>query len=186
MLKDADFRYKKSTIVPLARGLKLARTNKNNIMFSLFKTPQRDNSFNWVGPIGTSNIVILAKKNHKFNAKDPLLAGQRDSGSMETAIKNGFTNIVEVNEYIKGLALINANRADGWIVGLDAAEHLIKDTRLSFEDYYVFKTLSKSDLYYVINKNSDKRIVEFLSQKLKKMKRNGEFKQIASKYGITN
>ena len=46
-------------ILPWARGYLIAKSEKNAILFSMTRTPERDSQFKWVGPIFQNTTYCL-------------------------------------------------------------------------------------------------------------------------------
>src|SRR4030043_1819203 len=49
-------------VMPLSEGLALAQKGPKVVLYSLNRTPQRENLFKWVGPIGNYEEAFYAKK----------------------------------------------------------------------------------------------------------------------------
>src|SRR4030066_2186498 len=49
-------------VMPLSEGLALAQKGPKTVIYSLNRPPQRENLFNWVGPIGNYEQAFYARK----------------------------------------------------------------------------------------------------------------------------
>jgi polar amino acid transport system substrate-binding protein len=54
-------------LMPWADAYQIAQGRNNTVLFSTIRLPERENQFLWVGPIGTSQKVIFAKKDRAIN-----------------------------------------------------------------------------------------------------------------------
>ena len=89
-------------VMPLSEGLALAQKGPKVVIYSLNKTPQREELFKWVGPIGHYAQVFYAKKgstitlNKLEDAKNVKKIGvyKGDAGAQFLAAR-GFTNLDE-------------------------------------------------------------------------------------------
>jgi polar amino acid transport system substrate-binding protein len=87
-------------VVPLSEGLALAEKGPGVVIYSLNRTPQRENLFKWVGPIGYYEQAFYAKKgstitvNKLEDAKKVGSIGvyKGDAGAQFLA-SQGFTNL---------------------------------------------------------------------------------------------
>ena len=51
-----------SSYYPWVRGYELALSQPNTVLFSTTRTPARESSFHWVGPIAQDRVVLLAHR----------------------------------------------------------------------------------------------------------------------------
>ena len=66
---DSKLTKKDIQFLPWARSYNIIQTKKNTMLFSMARTKQREKLFKWVGPIGSSVIALIARKdkNIKIN-----------------------------------------------------------------------------------------------------------------------
>jgi polar amino acid transport system substrate-binding protein len=92
-------------VMPLSEGLALAEKGPNVAIYSLNRTPQREDLFKWVGPIGSYEQVFYAKKGTAAAARalfysqledvkkvEKIGVYQGDAGAQFLA-SQGFTNL---------------------------------------------------------------------------------------------
>jgi polar amino acid transport system substrate-binding protein len=87
-------------VMPLSEGLALAEKGPNVVIYSLNRTPERENLFKWVGPIGSYEQAFYAMKgttvtvNTLEDAKkvDEIGVYKGDAGAQFLA-SHGFTNL---------------------------------------------------------------------------------------------
>lgn len=186
ILETANFKHTNIKNIPWARAYYLTKHQPNTLLFSMYRTPLRENLFDWVGPIGSSQIILLAKKGHKFKEDSAIAASIRSSASLQTLEKTGFPDerIIKLNDTKLGIKLLNLGRIDIWAISLISAQQEIKRLNLDFNDYYIYKTLAERDIYFGFNKDTDPSIKNFFAEKLDELKKSGEFKKIMKMYNL--
>ena len=55
--------------IPWSRAYNYAETEKNVILFSMGRIPQRENIFKWVGPIARKRAMLLAKSGSRIKVE---------------------------------------------------------------------------------------------------------------------
>lgn len=188
ILKDAKFNHTNPKVIPWARGYKLAQVVPNTALFSIYRTELREDLFYWVGPIATEKMVILTKKENRFDSKDFKVAALRDSASMQMSIKKGIDpkNIMKTNHTNLGLHLLNLNRVDAWAASYGTAVRTIEQEGLDINDYYIYDTLAENDVYFVLSKSTNPEIKDYFSEKIQELKKNGFIKKTLDKYNFHN
>ncbi|KAF7764144.1 hypothetical protein PCIT_b0063 [Pseudoalteromonas citrea] len=99
VLADAGISYDIQSY-PWARSMKLAQTDRNTMIYSIYRTPEREKLFQWACPLLQPVKEYLFKlKTRKDisltsldDAKQYLVSVVRGSVSNEFLIKNGFEN----------------------------------------------------------------------------------------------
>ncbi|WP_348772730.1 transporter substrate-binding domain-containing protein [Pseudoalteromonas sp. MMG005] len=99
ILADANISYEIRSY-PWARSMKLAKTKKNTMIYSIYRTPEREPSFLWacplLQPVKEYLFKLKTRKDIQLNslddAKKHLISVVRGSVSNEFLIKNGFEN----------------------------------------------------------------------------------------------
>ncbi len=59
------------TLVPLQEGLSTVRDTPGTVIFSIARTPEREDLYRWVGPFTSCNIVLFAKRSNPVTLKGP-------------------------------------------------------------------------------------------------------------------
>ena len=176
-------------LFPWARAYKMALEQKNTVVFAASRTPERENLFKWVGPIGESNWVFYAKKGTKIkinsleDAMKYQVGGYNGDATSEYLLKNGFTvgkNIqLSTNENQNALKL-EAGRIDLWATGSLLGLWISKSEKSGkIVPLYVIK---KSELYAAFNKDTDAAFIKKLNDTLNEMRKENIIEKINKKY----
>jgi polar amino acid transport system substrate-binding protein len=85
-------------IMPWARAYSMAQENSNTLIYSIHRTPFREDKFHWLGPVGDLHVALLElapSAGHHINsiedAKDFLVGVVRHSSPHEYLLRKGFT-----------------------------------------------------------------------------------------------
>ena len=184
ILKDAKFKHTKIKQMPWARAYHLTQKRRNTLLFSIFRTPFREDLFDWVGPVGSSNLILLKKKGSKINPRKFKVSALRDSASMQTAIKAGVKdkNIIKLNNSDLGLNLLLLDRVDAWAISDINARRTIKDKGLDMNDFETYKILAKRDIYFALNKQTNPKIKKFFKERVQELHESGFIDSLLEKY----
>jgi len=177
------------TILPWARSYHDIQIKKNQVLFSMTRTKQRENLFKWVGPLVSNNWVIFAKEgfNTKINSLDDLkqdiyTIGTYKDDACELYLKEkGFQNLSSVPDDILNVKKLVRNRINFWIAG--EYQGMLKAKRVN-KNYKIKKifNVKKTELYIAFSKDISDDIIKKWQQELDKLKQDGRYQEILDKY----
>jgi ABC-type amino acid transport substrate-binding protein len=179
-------------LMPWNKGYVLALSKPDVILYSTFRTAERENLFNWVGPIASDEMLFYARKGSDIiirsleNSKTVTAIGVvKDDARHQLLTKNHFTNMKlypsDVDCY-KALAngeveLVlgskNTMAEMSALAGVDPSE---------FKAVYI---LNKTPMYIAFNKNISATTLKQWQDALNEMKRDGTFDTINERWGGT-
>lgn len=180
--------------LPWARAYNQALKDSNSFVFPLFKTPEREQSFHWVGPIPpTYNMSFYKLKsrtdikiNHLADAKKYRVGVLNKVASHKFLLDQGFIegkNLFVVTEPEQNIKKLLAKRIDLLInnpytlsIQLAALQHKIDDLEASIP---LYKT---EPVYIGLNKKIAQNTVNKLKNAYLELKQQGQFKTIAQAY----
>ncbi|MBF0205302.1 MAG: transporter substrate-binding domain-containing protein [Oligoflexia bacterium] len=176
-------------MVPWARGLNEVTNTPNTVLFSMARTAERNQLFQWVGPIAETAFALYAKANSTIkiteldDAKKIRSIGvYRDDIRDQFLTKAGFTNLERTDDNVSNFKKLMAGRFDMYasssndIKGnAESAGYKLSDVRL----VYIFL---RSQVYMAMSKGTNVAIVAQWNDALKKMKEDGTFSRIFKKY----
>ena len=182
-------------IYPWARAYKMVQRQKNVMAFTMARTVERENLFKWVGPIAPRDVYLWKlkkKENIKVNnwedVKKYLIGTHRNSASQQQLVKKGFIphkNICPVNAMSSNYKKLFGGRID-FICG-SKSEVVFGLNKEGLDPNQIEKSLLLSgglNYYYAFNKKTPDYIVEAFSKTLEKIKQNGVFDRVVSRYSI--
>lgn len=179
-------------VYPWSRGLKIVTKKKNHALFSMLRTPERENQYKWVGPIEKLEMVFFKKKDSSItltcldDAKKVAKIGvPKNVANHKMLLEKGFTNLdvsstggddivmkkllrgrVDLVPTLKRAALYNLKR-DG-----KAGQAVPIDSFKIFE----------GDFYIAFNKKTDDEIIKEWQKAFDLLIKNGTIKKIKAKY----
>lgn len=155
------------SLVPWSRAYHTVMNTENHILFSAYRTPEREKLFKWVGPIMELETVLWGLKQKQFpirnldDAKKYKIVVQKDS-AYEKALKDqGFTDILATPS-ATDIEMVLQNRGDLVPLSVLALEKLKKRTKILGKDldWVPYAILLKKPIYIAFNKNIEDQIVE--------------------------
>jgi len=176
-------------VLPWARSYNIIQKQKHTMLFSMFRTAPREKLFKWVGPIDSSIIALIARKDRhiKITSLDDIKkykVGSVKDDAAEIALKvKGITNIDSVSgshQIERSIRKLDSGRIDLFSYVYEPKSWDIKNfDPKNYENVY---TLEKKDLYYAFNLDTDDKIIQKMQKALDDLKRKGIVKKIISKY----
>lgn len=191
MLQKLDSKQTKKDmeVMPWARAYTLIQKKKDTMLFVMARTKQRENLFKWVGPVGSSVVALVAKKekNIKINSIEDIKKykiGTVKDDVAELAVKElGITNFDSIsgtNSIATSIKKLQRDRIDLFAYMYQPKSWKVKN--FNPDDYENVYTLKKNDFYYALHKDTDTKIVEKLQKTLDGLKEQGIVQKISAKY----
>ncbi|MBF0289906.1 MAG: transporter substrate-binding domain-containing protein [SAR324 cluster bacterium] len=178
--------------VPWVRGVKITKKKKNNAIFSMLRTPEREKLYKWAGPLVDLSVIFFKKTGSPIvlnSLEDAKKVGKvgvtRNVANYELLSAKGFTNLdvlqngADENNIIK----LIKGRIDLWAStyfgGLYSAKSLGHAGMIKpITNIPIFK----GQLYLAFNSKTDDTIVNKWQAGLDKVKSNKTFDKIISRY----
>ena len=169
VLNQADVNYALNSYT-WERSFKIASEEPNVLIYSMARTPERENDFHWLFEIMTlqySLYGVESRREHFQGAKDfrsyqiALTAG---SASLKYLKEDGYNNIVVAKDYEHLDNLLKHGRVDFVASSKLALSSFIKKYNYDKDTFSPYKELNyvDIDLYYAMSKSTDKQLVETL------------------------
>lgn len=166
-------------IVPWARAFNSAKKTKNTLVFSMQRSPEREQYFHWLEVVTKieNGFVSLKKRNIKLNsldeAKQYLTAVALDSYPYEYLISQGFSedkNLLVVSSRETQLNLFLSGKVDFVFLDLYHMKERLLSRNLppTIIEHALKLPEWTKELYLAINKDSDPELVNKLKSAVKK------------------
>lgn len=182
-------------VYPWARAYYMALNNKNTLIYGIARTPQRENLFKWIGISSPVRYCLfsLASRNDIHlrtleDAKQYKIGTVREDIIELYLIENGFKireNIEPNNSYEANLKKLINRRVDLWGVVDLTAHYLVQSNQYpknTINEVYYLKELSTDGAYMAFSKNTPDALVDQFRGALEKIKEDGTYDRILSKY----
>ena len=153
--------------LPWARGLAYTRQRKNTLLFSTTKTQQRADLFQWVGPIITSELVLIAKREKKLTYQNKEALKHLRFGAVRSDVSadilfQHFGKEVDVNLSNDGqisVLQLFLGRIDLLSYEKNVAFWMLRKAGLPINDYEIIYRFAPTEEWFALNKETDKRVV---------------------------
>ena len=180
-------------IYPWARAYRLASTQKNVLIYSISRIPQRETQFKWVGVIAPISFSVLALKKrddlkiHYLQDLQPLKIGTVLGDALDQYFtKKGFKHLMKSNSQKMAMKVFLAGRSDVWPTSTQAGTYLLKSAGLSptemVREVLVLEDFSAGNQYMAFSLKTDDSLVNHFKEALYRIKQKGIYKSIIDKY----
>jgi len=178
-------------IVPWARAYRDALTKPDCLVFSTTRTPERESSLLWVGPIARRTVWLYARADSQLTVKGPQdLRGLRIGAinqdwiadSMKRLGPNAFDIEPAPNLETNVLKLMNGRIDVLPSVSTELAWYLRKHGYDQNSVRPLFKLLDDLGLYFAVNPKTNPETVQALGKAFDKVAASQAYDQIFSKY----
>lgn len=170
------------SIYPWPRAYQLALNNKNTLIYSIARTPERENKFQWIGKITPFHVYFWKnKKRADINllnfeeSKKYKIGGVFSDVKAEHLIKNGF--ILNKNIELVSSDVLNINKLVANHIDLMPFDELSFKYKVEKEGYTIDqfeKTIEIPGLYQELfvaaSLNTSPKIIKKLKESLKTIK----------------
>ena len=181
-------------LYPWARALATAQQRHNVLIYSIFRTPEREKQFRWVGEIAPRRAFLFRRKARTDiqvgsleDAKRYAIGAVNGDARAEYLKSQGFTDLQLVPDDYINLRKLQAGRIDLLLTNefvfnqIAVAEGL--DPR-DFEKAYYLTQYSQGDFSMAFGQNSDDALVERFRAALARIKASGQYERIVRAYRL--
>ncbi|MCD8521421.1 MAG: transporter substrate-binding domain-containing protein [Saccharospirillaceae bacterium] len=178
-------------VLPWPRAYMLAQKEAGTVLFSTTRTEQREPLFQWVGPIASTRVVLMARKadNIVINNADDIsryMVGAILDDIGEQLLKSAGVadSAIKIIPSADALAkMLGAGRIQLWAYEENVARWYIKQSKLDNTQFEVVHVLKESDLYYTLNNNIPAATVQRLQEGVNKIRNdNAAYQKILDRY----
>lgn len=185
-------------VYPWTRAFKMTSNKENTCLYSIIKTPEREQQFIWVNTIAKSNSSFIGLTDRKLkitsfeDAKKYKTAVIRDDISHQLLLKRGFKEGVNLfivnNTYSLLKLLVQREGIDLILVDAFTIKYRARYNNL---DASMFEVVYQSDeqpldYYLACNTKTSPDIIETLRLSINKMKATGQIDRIIKEWQYPN
>lgn len=162
-----------------ARALRQARNEAGIALAGLAKTPDREEQFKWVGPLGTLRLDLWARTSNHIrlstiqDSKKHTICVVRASAPENILVSQyNFTerDLVRVRSENIQLKMLEAGRVAIAVLPAMGVEKAFARLGLNPGEYEMVWSLAEQDLYLALNKETDDDLMERLQNALDQLK----------------
>ncbi len=174
---------------PWARAYRTAQTTPGVILFSMARTLERKDQFNWIGPFVDNSWILITKKDSPLLIENleqakriPTIGVYRDDSRDQFLTKNEFKNLSRTNLNENGFRMLLANRVDAYAAVDITLEKSLTEIGHNMSEVKTLLKLKTVQVFISISKKTDPSIVEKWKQAFDSMRKDGTYKRIFKKY----
>lgn len=192
-LKDSSHTFQVQ-LYPFARAYVTTRDEKNIFEFCVARTPERETSFHWIGPVGPTNegLLALAARTDIRIEKDADMGAYKIGTVISDVVdqhlsamqKKRKLKLDKTSSYRQNMKKLMAGRMDLWagnlIVGFQLARELGHDPS-ELRVVHTFPVLN-TDLYLVTGKKTDPKLVGDLTRIFQAFVERGDYARMTAAF----
>jgi polar amino acid transport system substrate-binding protein len=148
-------------VLPWAKAYETVLAEPDTALYSMARTPERENVFMWVGPIGSYENWLYVKKgsNIRVGSLDEAkavkrIAAVKDEAGQQNLAQQRFINFVYTNSTADGLKKLAAGEVDLWLGTGANVELVARQAGIDPAQIEAVAFVHKVDLYIAFNKNT--------------------------------
>ncbi|MES2821868.1 MAG: ABC transporter substrate-binding protein [Pseudomonadota bacterium] len=185
MFKRAGIKYSLSLRFPWDRLYRLTQEKPNYGLFSTTRTPERESSFKWVGPLGKTSWVLVAAPGSTIEVKDLKDAAQYKIGAYKN---NAVTQSLESQKIPLVTALrdqenirkLVKGQIDLWATDDPAGRYMARQEGVS--GMRIVLNMNDAELYLALNKETPDEVIQRLQKALDELRTEGFVDDITNNY----
>lgn len=168
-------------LLPWARGYSLVqKSGKQNMLFSMTRTEEREDLFKWAGPITDTQIVVYAPKSAGIKINSDAELPQYTYG----VVKGGVAGIIldtkgvdkknlhEASSVTQSIKKVLSGRSQLLPYEKNVAIFEMKNAGINPDEFEVVYVLKDAQLFYAFNKSVDDAVIADFQAALDKVKTN--------------
>jgi len=180
-------------VMPWARAYEVAKKEPNVMIFSIARTPSRNELFQWVGKLTEERLYFWGLKTNFVEPiddidklKDYKIGASRFSNAAQYLIDNKFYNIYQLIKEDQNMQMLYKKRVDLIVATEMTLQTRSKKLGLNFEKMRIIKEVNElnNDLSLAFNLNSDAKLVHQFQQAFQTIKEQGILEKLRQKWQI--
>jgi polar amino acid transport system substrate-binding protein len=159
------------------------------VLFSAERTPQRENLFQWVGPVGKNSAMLYAKKGAGIRIDS--LEDAKQMGAIATTTnwfteqhlkREGFVNLRSSPDPRANVGQLMNGEVQLSIFTDITIPEIVRDAGYRLDDLEPVFTVIQTYFYIAVSKDTPVEVVQAWQSTLDSMKRDGSFERIYRRY----
>ncbi|MET1079615.1 MAG: ABC transporter substrate-binding protein [Pseudomonas sp.] len=185
MFKRAGIDYSLTLRFPWDRLYRLTQEKPNYGLFSTTRTPERESSFKWVGPLGKTSWVLVAAPGSSLTVKDLTEASKYKIGAYKNnavtqSLEGKGVPLVTVLRDQENIRKLAKGQIDLWATDDPAGRYMARQEGVS--GLRIVLNLNDAELYLALNKETPDEVIQRLQKALDQMRSEGFIDEITNNY----
>lgn len=169
-LIDATGMQHELHLLPWPRVMKRVREQENQLIITLIRTQEREDTVHWIGPVAEVNHALYGAD---WNRPGPVVLADLRSLVVATVVddvanryleNNGFSNLVKTSNHLKGLEMLTRGRVDLYPGNTALIEYQCAQLPGGCDNIVLVLPLAEleQELYFALSPQSDASVVNAL------------------------
>ena len=176
-------------VLPWARAYDRACNNRNTVLFSMARIPEREKLFRWVGPIAGTRFVLIAKKSAGITLRSLDEAAGYRIGTLRDDVtdlllqkyckRNKIEAVADMQHNIRKLL---SGRLDMVAYEETSWRQIALKNSLSPDDYETVLVLHETLVYFAFHKDTPPLLLKDFQDALDRVKTTPAYQKILNTY----
>jgi polar amino acid transport system substrate-binding protein len=165
-------------VLPWTEAFTLARTTPDTVIFTMTRTPERENQFLWAGPIFTDRDLLFTRAGVNLSSKSDIAALKvavvKDDRSVNAVLKAGAAekNLVVVLTAEEAVKLVDSGSADAFAYGEYSGQDTILKHAKNQSRFAERGEIGKNENYVAFNPRTPEQFVTAVNNSLQELRMN--------------
>lgn len=186
LLDSAGIEYE-ITVYPWARAIAMARTQVNTCVFSMSRTPEREELYRWIGPLVSNDWTLFARSGasqpaHLEEVQNMRIGSYQGDAIISYLQTRGYIVEAAPNDDANPRKLL-AGRIDYWATGRLIGQYRLKQQGITNIEPVL--NFNRTEMYLACQKQLPEDTVRQLNSQLQLLHQKGVIKAIYARFGYT-
>ncbi|MBK6999707.1 MAG: transporter substrate-binding domain-containing protein [Rhodoferax sp.] len=176
-------------MVPWARGLRSLDSEPDTLLFTMSRTEDRNDLYQWIGPVAQSDYAFYVKADSKISIasledakKIASIGVYRDDVRDKFLTKAGFNNLDRTNDNVSNFKKLMSDRVSMYASGGNAIANDAERAGYKSADVKPVYVFLKTQSFIAASRKTDPSVVAKWNSAMEAMKKDGSFGTIFKKY----
>ncbi|HRY83864.1 MAG TPA: ABC transporter substrate-binding protein [Candidatus Cloacimonadota bacterium] len=179
----------KPSLVDWDEAYRRAISEPNIVLFTMERTPERENLVHWIGPLGENKTYFYAYKSRPIELQDleqaksiKAIATTTNWFSEQYLKSKGFDNLVSSVKPSDSIKQLVSGRVEMSAFSEITFRQIAEDTGYVATDFIPVFEIMSSNYYIAISKGTDSKVVEAWTKAFDQIKADGSLEKIRAKW----
>lgn len=172
-------------VLPWARGYTLVQREPNTMLFSMARTPEREDLFQWVGPIATARFVLSAKKNRKIQIGSYDDIGHYSVGTLIDDVTDAllekikpYARVESVSDMAFNLKMLDNDRIDLVAYEEKSLQRLMTEHGYDPTSVETVFVLKETSVFFAFHRDTSEELIARFQEALDRVRLGPEYEDI--------
>lgn len=175
-------------LLPWQRAISLAEKRPQTCVFSMSRTPEREQRYRWIGPLVANDWVLFARSSDQRrlarldDARPYRIGSYQGDAIVQYLRERNFDVDVAVSDDRNPPKLL-ARHIDLWATGRLIGLHMLQQQKIAgIEPVLIFH---RTEMYLACSRQLPEALVDKLNLLLRQMENDGSIARVYARYGYT-